>query len=148
MTGQDYVPAYPHLTTKLPCVAGAAITAGQLVEVSAGTLTLGGADNQFESSPLTSGFASVTVIPTTAATPLKVGVAAQTVPSGSPLTVYFGGVHVLGTAGSVTAGDQVTAAASGGVADIGTPTTVAQVMESIGWALSANASNFVEVLLK
>ncbi len=129
MAGQDYVP----LATsgiQWSCVAGAAITAGQLVAITAGSLSGGGVNP--------------TVAPTTAATSAEVGVAANTVASGQPVSVYFGGLHVLAASGAITAGDPVVAAASGAVADLGAGTTYDQV---IGKAWSAASNNLVAVRL-
>jgi hypothetical protein len=144
MAGQDYIPlGLPgHQWT---CVAGAAITAGQLVYVSAGTLTPG--TPGISGGTANSGTVNPTVVPTTGATAEQVGVAANTVASGSPVSVYFGGIHVLATAGTIAAGDPVTAAASGGVADLGTPATDVAPTQVIGHALSANNSNLVAVKL-
>ena len=144
MAGQDYVPIFRHGPV-VTCIAGAAISAQQLVQISAGTLLLGGADNQFEVSPPSTGVITPTVIPTTAATPAQCGVAAQTVPSGSPVTVYFGGVHTLSTAGSITAEESVIAAAGGGVAAYVSGTNDAS--QIVGKAWSANESGFVAVHL-
>lgn len=129
MAGQDYVPIFDSGTTA-SCTAGAAITAGQLVYISGGTLS--------------SGTVTPTVTPTTAATSAEVGVASQTVASGQPVTVYFGGVHLLTASGTINAGDPVVAAASGAVADLGAGTTYDQV---VGHAWSASASNQVAVRL-
>jgi len=145
MAGQDYVPlGLPGY--QWSCVAGAAITAGQLVYVSAGSLTVG-APNTSGGTP-NSGTVTPTVTPTSGATAALVGVAAQTVASGAPVSVYFGGIHVLATAGTISAGDSVVAAASGGVADLGsiTPGTT-NFANVIGHAVSANASNLVAVKL-
>lgn len=144
MAGQDYVPIYRH-GPAVTCTAGGAISAGQLVQISAGTLLLGGADTQFEVTPVATGVITPTVIATTAATASQCGVAAQTVPSGSPVTVYFGGVHTLATAGSITAEESVIAAASGGVAAYVSGTNDASLI--VGKAWSANESGFVAVHL-
>lgn len=129
MAGQDYVPAFlpGH---EISCVAGAAITAGQLVYVSGNS------------------WPNPTVSPTSAATAAVCGVAANTVASGAPVDVYFKGVHGLTAAGTITAGDNVVAAASGQVADLGsiTPGTT-NFANIIGSALnSATATNTVYVL--
>lgn len=130
MAGQDYVPAFlpGH---EISCTAGANITAGQLVYVSANS------------------WPNPTVSPTTAATASLCGVAANTVASGAPVDVYFKGVHALTAAGTVTAGDNVVAAASGQVADLGTITPgTTNFANVIGAALtSATATNTVYVLL-
>jgi hypothetical protein len=141
MAGQDYVPlALPG--HQFSCVAGAAITAGQLVSVSAGTLTAGAPGVSGGSA--NSGTVNPTVAPTTAATAEKVGVAANTVASGSPVSVYFEGIHVLAASGSISAGDPVQAAASGAVADASSNTTYSQI---VGRALSASSGGLVAVKL-
>lgn len=133
MAGQDYVPLYDSGTTA-SCVAGANITAGQLVYVSAGTISGGGVNP--------------TVSPTTAATAAEVGVASQTVASGQPVSVYFGGVHLLAASGTINAGDPVVAAASGAVADLGsiTPGTT-NFANVVGKAWSAASNSQVVVRL-
>jgi hypothetical protein len=151
MAGQDYVPLFlpGHSVT---CVAGAAITAGQVVSVTAGTLTPGspplGTPVVFSGTP-NSATVMPTVNPTTAATDELCGVAANTVPSGATLAVWFDGWHTLTTAGTIAAGDPVTAAASGGVADLGAvgSATVAELATVIGHAVSANADGIVVVKL-
>ncbi|PIB80556.1 capsid cement protein [Mycobacterium celatum] len=129
MAGQDYVPLYTG-GNQVSCVAGANITAGQLVAITGGTLSGGGV--------------TPTVSPTSAATSAAVGVAAQTVASGQPVSVYFGGVHLLAASGAISAGDPVVAAANGGVADLGSGTTYDQV---VGHAWSAPAGGQVVVRL-
>jgi hypothetical protein len=129
MAGQDYVPLYIG-GTQASCVAGAAITAGQLVVITGGTLVGGGVNP--------------TVTPTTAATTAEVGVAAASAAAGAPVSVYFGGVHVLAVSGSINAGDPVVAAAGGQVADLGAGTTYDQV---IGRAWSAASNGQVAVRL-
>ena len=129
MAGQDYVPLYDSGTTA-SCVAGAAITAGQLVAITAGAISGGGV--------------TPTVSPTSGATASEVGVAAQTVASGAPLTVYFGGVHLLAASGAISAGDPVISAAAGAVADLGAGTTYSQV---VGRAWSAASNSQVVVRL-
>ncbi|ORV92836.1 hypothetical protein AWC11_07270 [Mycobacterium interjectum] len=124
MAGQDYVPAFlpGH---QLSCIAGANITQGQLVYVSGNT------------------WPNPTVSPTSAATAEQVGVAAATAASGQPVSVYFKGVHVLTSTGTINAGDPVMAAAAGAVAEF-SGTTYSQI---IGRALAAAASNAVPVML-
>lgn len=151
MAGQDYVPTFlpGHSVT---CVAGAAITAGQVVSVTAGTLTPGsvplGTPVVFSGTP-NSATVQPTVNPTSAATAELVGVAANTVASGALLSVWFEGWHTLTTAGSITAGDLVTAAASGGVADLGavSSATAPTLATVIGKAASASAGGLVIVKL-
>jgi hypothetical protein len=151
MAGQDFVPLFlpGHAVT---CLAGGAITAGQVVFVSAGTLTPG---TPPLGTPVVSGGVpnSATVMPTveatTGATAELCGVASNTVPTGGTLAVWFDGWHTLATAGTVSAGDPVTAAASGGVADLGTigSATVAELVTVIGHAVSASADGVVIVKL-
>jgi Uncharacterized conserved protein (DUF2190) len=144
MAGQDYVPlALPGC--QFSCVAGGAITAGQLVSVTGGTLTPG-TPGVLGGNP-SSGTVNPTVAVTTTATDAQVGVAAQTVASGSPVSVYFGGIHVLATAGTITAGATVSAAASGGVAAVTDTAGTTEYASIIGHALSANADNLVVVKL-
>ncbi|MDV3219771.1 DUF2190 family protein [Mycobacterium avium] len=129
MAGQDYVPLYLG-GNQASCIAGAAITQGQLVVITGGTLVGGGVNP--------------TVVPTSAATSAQVGVAAASAASGAPVSVYFGGVHLLAAAGAINAGDPVVAAANGAVADLGDGTTYDQV---IGHAWSAAANGQVAVRL-
>lgn len=125
MAGQDYVPAlFP--AHEFTCIAGANITQGQLVYISGNT------------------WPNPTVSPTTAATAALCGVASQTAASGSPLNVYFQGVHQLAASGSITAGDPVMAAAAGAVADAGSDTTYSQI---VGNAVTTAASSLVYVRL-
>ncbi|SIC56312.1 Uncharacterised protein [Mycobacteroides abscessus subsp. abscessus] len=121
MAGSDYVPNFLP-AFQVTCTAAAAITAGQLVYVSG----------------------PYAVTPTSAATAARCGVAAQTVPSGAPVDVYFAGIHTLTASGAITAGDPVVAAASGAVADLGAGTTYSQV---IGNALTTAANGQVQVFL-
>lgn len=121
MAGSDYVPLnLPGCS--LPLIAGAALTAGQLVYYSA----------------------DETVLPTSAATAAVAGVAAQTVPSGQTVTVYRGGVHLLAASGAIAVGAAVIAAAAGAVATIASDTTYDQV---VGTAQAAAANGFVRVVL-
>jgi hypothetical protein len=129
MAGPEYVPL-SFSGIQWSCVAGAAITAGQLVAITGGTLSGGGV--------------VPTVAPTTAATASEVGVAAFSAATGAPVSVYFGGLHVLSASGAITAGDPVVAAASGAVADVSTDTTYDQV---IGKAWSTVSSGQVVVRL-
>lgn len=132
MAGQDYVPLY-RSGVQVSCVAGANITAGQLVVITAGSVVGGGVNP--------------TVSPTSAATSAQVGVAAQTVPSGAAVSVYFGGVHLLAASGSITAGDPVVAAAAGAVADLGTPATDVAATQVVGHAWSGVSNSQVVVRL-
>lgn len=128
MAGQDYVPTFLP-AFQLSCLAGAAITAGQVVFVSGNT------------------FPVPTVSPTTAATAQQCGVAANTVASGSPVDVYFVGVHNLAASGAIVAGDPVTSAAGGAVADLGTPASDSAATTVIGHALNTASGGFVQVFL-
>lgn len=110
---------------KLPFTAGADITAGQLVYISAAN----------------------TVSPTSAATIAWVGVAAFDCKSGGLVTVYTEGVHTLAASGSIAAGANVIAAASGAVADQSTP-TAGNDPQVVGVALTAAASSLVTVLIR
>jgi predicted RecA/RadA family phage recombinase len=127
MAGQDYVPLYlpGHEVT---CTAAAAITAGQLVYVSAGTV--GG---------------NPSVSPTSAATAAQCGVAAQTVASGQQVDVWFGGVHVLAASGAIAAGVPVVAAASGAVADGSADTTYSQIVGK-AWSAASNSQVVVKLI--
>lgn len=141
MAGQDYVPLYV-AGTQASCVAGSAVTAGQLVQITGGTLvpgTPGVAGGQPNSGTVTP-----TVAPTSDATSAEVGVAANNAVAGQPVSVYFGGVHLLAASGAISAGDPVVAAANGGVADLGDGTTYDQV---VGHAWSAPAGGQVVVRL-
>ena len=99
--------------------ASAAVTAGQLVEVTGpGTVGPAGADS-----------AKV------------VGVAGFDVASGDRVTVYRGGVQRLAASGAVTAGAAVYAAAAGQVASSGT--------NKVGTALTsaAQAGDIIDVAI-
>ncbi|TDH57542.1 DUF2190 family protein [Mycobacterium eburneum] len=122
MAGSDYVPLFLP-GSQVSFTAGAAITQGQLVYISA--------DN--------------TVSPTTAATEAWIGVAAQTVPSGAQVDVYTEGVHLLAASGAIAAGAAVVAGAAGAVATIGSVTDYAEV---VGVAISAAANSQVAVKLR
>lgn len=78
-------------------IAGAAITAGRLVEIT-GNMTVG---------------------PAGAASTKVVGVAGRDTASGANVPVYRVGVHDLVAAGAISAGDHVVAGALGTVATIG-----------------------------
>jgi hypothetical protein len=92
----EYLPLYKpgHAITSQ---ASAAITAGQLLEVT-GTGTVG---------------------PAGAASTKTVGVAAFDTASGEKVTFFAGGVQRITAAGAVTAGDLLAAGAAGKVAAIG-----------------------------
>ncbi|MEU9805032.1 capsid cement protein [Mycobacterium sp. NPDC050853] len=114
----NYFPA-----ERLDFTAGAAITAGQLVYISAPN----------------------TVLPTSAATIAWVGAAAHDAASGTLVTVLAVGVHTLAASGAITAGANVVAAAAGAVADLAAGTNYAQV---VGVALTTAAGNLVTVLFR
>jgi Uncharacterized conserved protein (DUF2190) len=149
MAGQDYVPLFlPGCS--VTCVAGGAITAGQVVSITAGTLTPG--TPPLFTPVVTSGTpnsASVqpTVAATTEATDALCGVASNTVASGATLAVWFDGWHTLTTAGSVTAGQPVAAAASGGVAGVTATAGTTDYATVIGHAVSASLDGVVIVKL-
>jgi predicted RecA/RadA family phage recombinase len=109
---------------QLTFTAGATITAGQLVYISA-------AD---------------TVSPTSAATGAWVGVAAFDAASGSLVTVYVEGVHILAASGAIAAGANVIGAAAGAVATIASDASDGQNI--VGLALTAAANSLVKVLLR
>lgn len=93
----NYVPLYKP-GSSLPYTASAAITGGQLLEVTG----------------------SGTVGPAVAASVKVVGVAAFDAASGARVTIHTGGVQrVAAAAGGVTAGDIIAAGAAGTVAPIG-----------------------------
>ena len=116
----NYFPA-----DSLTFTAGATITAGQLVYISAAN----------------------TVSPTSAATAAWVGVAAHDAASGALVAVYTEGVHTLAASGAIAAGATVIPAASGAVADQSTP-SAANDIQVVGIALSAAASSLVTVLIR
>jgi hypothetical protein len=89
----DYLPVKIPSDT-LALVAGATITGGQVVAISAAN----------------------TVTPTTAASAKVVGVAAYDVASGDLLTVHCVGVQETNASGTIAAGDPVESAAAGAVA--------------------------------
>lgn len=100
-----YVPNY-FPGDAISATAGAAITGGQLVYVSAAN----------------------TVSPTTAATGSWLGVAADNADLNTLVSVMCEGVHTLAASGTVNAGDVVVPAAAGAVASIGAGTTYSQVV--------------------
>lgn len=115
----NYFPA-----ERLTFTAGAAITGGQLVYISAAN----------------------TVSPTSAATGAWVGVAAHDAANTALVAVYAVGVHTLAASGAIAAGANVIAAAAGAVATIASDASDGQNI--VGVALSAAASNLVTVLLR
>lgn len=124
----DYTPIYTPGQT-ISGTLSTAIVGGNLVAVSAtGTIGVAGAN-------------SIAVV----------GVAAQDAASGARVAYYTGGVQELVTSGTVTAGDQVVAAAAGLVstlAGVTTPTAadVTNTRAIIGIALTtATTGNKVRV---
>jgi hypothetical protein len=104
----NFFPAFQRTYT-----AGAAITGGQLVYISAAN----------------------TVSPTTGAGTVGIGVAEYDAASGANVTVLqCVGEHLLIASGSISAGDKVISAAGGQVATIASDTTYDQV---IGTAVTA-----------
>lgn len=118
-----YAPNY-FPSSKRSFTAGAAVTGGQLLYISAAN----------------------TVSPTSAATPSWIGVAENDAASGGVVTVYCEGEHLLTASGSISAGDPVIPAAAGAVATISTDTTYTHV---VGVALTAATNgNTVTVRLR
>lgn len=113
------------------CVADAAITAGQLVYVSAtGRL----------------------VTPTAGVTAAWLGVAATDAADGDSVTILIGGIQKITASGTVTAGDLVTSAADGEVitlAAVTTPTAadVTNTRAIVGIALTTGTDVPVEIAL-
>jgi hypothetical protein len=87
-----------------------------------------------------------TVAQSSAASSAFVGVAAFSAASGAEVTVLSGGVHILASTGTITAGDLVTTAAAGVVATQGSA-TAANDVQCIGVALNTAVSNLVTVKL-
>lgn len=87
-----------------------------------------------------------TVAASSAASVAFVGVAAFDAASGDRVTVLRGGVHILGSTGTINAGELVTTAAAGVVATQAAVSTTNDV-QVIGVALSAAASSKCRVLL-
>jgi predicted RecA/RadA family phage recombinase len=84
-----------------------------------------------------------TVAPTSGVNIAVLGVAAFAALSGQDVTVLCGGVHILPSPGTVTAGDLVTSSTGGGVATY-SGTTASQI---IGVALDTTANALVTVKL-
>lgn len=125
----QYVPLFPD--TAITCVAGAAITAGQLVYVN---------DDNREVSP-TSGI-----------TAAWLGVAATDAAEGDSLTVFRGGVQRIVASGAISAGALVTSAADGEVAALAAVTTptdddVTHTRAIVGIALTTGTDVAVEIAL-
>lgn len=109
----DHIPVFkPGCDVTL--TAGAAITGGELVYVSA----------------------SNTVLKTAAATAAWIGVATTDAASGAKVGITSGGVQEVTASGAVAVGDVLIPAATGRVAAIGAGTNYAQV---VGVALTAAA---------
>jgi hypothetical protein len=120
----EYAPIY-YPADRLPRTTSATVTKGQLVYVS-------GVD---------------TVAPTSAATGAWLGVAAHDAASGAQLVVWTKGVHEVAASGSITAGDNVIAAAAGAVATQGT-LSAANDVQVVGVALNTAASSKVTILIR
>lgn len=103
--------------------AGAAITAGQVVYLSAAN----------------------TVSPTAGANAAWVGVAAFDAASGAQVTVYREGTHTVAASGAIAAGALVCSAAAGAVSDFGSGTAFSQV---IGVAETAAANSLVTISIR
>jgi predicted RecA/RadA family phage recombinase len=101
--------------------AGATITGGQLLQVSAAN----------------------TVIPTSAAGPTWIGVAAQDAANGEKVVVRRGGVAKLISSGAIAAGARVIPGAAGVVVTIG----AGSADHTVGTALEAAAGNLVLVAM-
>lgn len=108
---------------RITYTAGATITAGQVVYVSAAN----------------------TVSPTAGVTIAWVGVAAHDAASGDKVTVYSEGVHTVAASGAIAAGANVASAAAGAVVDFAAGTVYGQVL---GVALTAAASSLVTILIR
>jgi hypothetical protein len=119
----DYAPNF-FPADKLQFTAAVAITAGQLVYVSA----------------------PWTVSPTSAATAAWVGIAQHDVAAGDPVPLYLVGVHTVAAVGAIAAGAAVIAAAGGGVATVGADAS--DGANIVGLALSAAAGGFVTILIR
>ncbi len=113
-----YLPA-----DRLTYTAGAAITGGQVVYLSAAN----------------------TVTPTAGANAAWEGVAAHDAASGTSVVVYTEGVHTVAAVGAIAAGALVCSDAAGAVADFAAGTNYAQV---IGTAKSAAASSLVTISIR
>lgn len=111
----DYVPVFKP-GEDITLTAGAAITGGQLVYVSAAN----------------------TVLLTSAATAAWLGVATTDAASGAKVGVTSGGVQEVVAGGAVAAGANVIPAADGKVVTIGAETNYARV---VGIALTAAAAD-------
>lgn len=110
----DYVPVFKP-GEDITLTAGAAITGGQLVALSAAN----------------------TVVPTSAATGAWIGVAAQDAASGEKVAITAGGVQEPLVGSAVVVGDRLIPAASGRVVPIGAGTDYSQV---VGIALTAQST--------
>lgn len=119
----DYAPLYKP-GQSFTRVTSAAVTAGQCLVVSGVN----------------------TVAPSAAANAAYLGVAAFDAASGAEVTVLSGGVHILASSGSITAGDLVTTAAAGAVATQGAA-SAANDVQCIGVAMDTAASSLVTVKL-
>jgi hypothetical protein len=112
----DYTPPFPGGNKPRTYTAGAAITGGQVVVVSA-------AD---------------TVIPGSAASAAAVGVAAHDAANGAAVTVWplAGVTHELIASAAIAVGDNVTTAATGQVATVAQAAGTTMFSQIIGVALT------------
>lgn len=118
----DYVPVFKP-GADITMTAGAAITGGELVVVSAAN----------------------TVIKSAGANAAWLGVATQDVASGEKVAVTCGGVQELTAGGAIAAGANVISAAAGKVVTIGSETNYGRV---VGTALTAAASDGDKIRVK
>lgn len=109
---------------KLTLTAGAAITGGQLVYISAAS----------------------TVSPTTAATGAWLGIAAHDAANGALVTVMTEGVHTVAASGAIAAGAAVIGATGGAVATVASDAS--DGANIVGVALTAAASSLVTIVLR
>jgi len=108
--------------TDVTFTASAAVTGGQLVAVT-GPRTVG---------------------PAPAGSAAWIGVAAHDAASGTKVLVQSGGIHELASTGTIAAGANVIAGASGAVVTIGAETDFSKI---VGVAIAAAAGNKVLVKL-
>lgn len=121
MAGSEYVPKFLG-GCEVTYTAAAAVTAGQLVEVTG----------------------AYQVSPASAAAQAQFGVAAQSAGVNATTAVYFEGIHTLAASGAITAGQAVTAATGGAVAAATSSTPAGEI---VGYAQAAAANNLVDVRL-
>jgi hypothetical protein len=114
----DFLPAYFPADT-ITCLAGSAITGGQVVVLSSSTTPL------------------PTVVPSSGASNFAVGVAENDAATGAQVTVVRTGLIDLVTTANVAFGDPVGPSTGGGVVTVASPTNPFSV---IGMALAAATS--------